>query len=98
MLKRTVVSCVAAAFFGVAVATQTAQARDYYDDDDDIWDMMDPSWWADEFFDDDDDDDWWYYRHPPYNPYWGAPYVQQPRVIVIQPETKPQNPETRLPE
>jgi hypothetical protein len=98
MLKRTIIIFTAAALFWGTIATQTARARDYYDDDDDIWDMMDPSWWADEFFDDDDDDDWWYYRHPPYNPYWGAPYVQQPRVIVIQPETKPQNPETRLPE
>ncbi|HYQ73456.1 MAG TPA: hypothetical protein VET88_16220 [Gammaproteobacteria bacterium] len=78
--------------------TQTAQARDY-DDDDDIWDMMNPAWWADEIFDDDDDDDdWWYYRHHPYNPYWGAPYGQHPRLIVIQPEPEPQNPESRLPE
>ena len=99
MLKRTLVIFVAAAFFSGAAPTQTAQARDYYDDDDDIWDLMDPSWWADEFFDDDDDDDWWYYRRHPYNPYWGGPYVQHPRVIVIQqPKSAPQNPETRLPE
>jgi len=87
----------AAVFCWGTVPTQTAQARDYYDDDDDIWDLMDPSWWADEFFDD-DDDDWRYYRHHPYNPYWGGPYVQHPRIIVIQPETEPQNPGTRLPE
>jgi hypothetical protein len=96
MLKRTVVIIAAAAFYGGAVPTQTAQARDYNDDD--IWDLMDPSWWADEFFD--DDDDWRYYQHRPYSPYWGPPYAQHPRVIVIQPEpeTKPQYPEIDLPE
>ena len=98
MQKTIMVIFVAATLFGGTVPTQTAQARDYYDDDDDIWDMMDPSWWADEFFDDDDDDDWWYYRYHPYSPYWGGPYRQHPQVIVIQPETTPQNPETRLPE
>ena len=99
MLKRTVVICVAAAFFGVAVATQTAQARDYYDDDDDIWDLMDPSWWADEVFDD-NDDDWRYYRHHHYSPYWGSPYSwSRPLyVIVRQPETKQQYPEIAPPE
>jgi hypothetical protein len=92
-----VIFAAAACFWG-SVATQTAQARDYYDDDDDIWDLMDPSWWADEMFDD-DDDDWWYYRYHPYSPYWGSPYVQHPRLIVIQPpETEPQKPEPRLPE
>ena len=97
MLKKTVVIFTAAAFFGGAVPTQTAQARDYYGDDD-IWDLMDPSWWADEFFD--DDDEWRYYRYPPYSPYWGPHYGQKPRVIVIMPEseTKNQNPETRVPE
>ena len=92
MLKRTVVLFAAAAFFGGTVPTQTAQA------DDDIWDLMNPAWWADEMFDDDDDDVWWYYRYHPYSPYWGGPYRQHPQVIVIQPETKPQNPEVRLPE
>ncbi|MEN8204533.1 MAG: hypothetical protein ABFS24_00860 [Pseudomonadota bacterium] len=98
MLKKTVVIFAAAAFFGEAVPTQTAQARDYYDDDE-IWDLMNPSWWADEFFDD-DDDDWRYYQHRPYNPYWGPPYAQHPRIIVIQPEpeTKNQPPEIRVPE
>ena len=93
MLKRTVVIFAAAAFFGGAVPTQTAQAGD------DIWDLMNPSWWADEMFDD-DDDDWRYYRHRLYNPYWGAPYSQYPQVIVIQPEpeTKNQNPDIRVPE
>jgi hypothetical protein len=97
MLKRTVIIFAAAAFFGEAVPTQTAQARDYYDDDD-IWDLMNPSWWADEFFD--DDDDWRYYRRHPYSPYWGPPHVQRPRVIVIQPgsEANNQNPEIRVPE
>ena len=96
MLKKTVVFLAAAAFFGGAVPTQTALARDYYGDDD-IWDLMDPSWWADEFFDDDDE---WHYRHGPYRPYWGIPYGQQPRVIVILPEaeTQNQNPEIRVPE
>jgi hypothetical protein len=98
MLKRSVFVFVTAAFLWGAASTQLAQARDYYDDDDDIWDLMDPSWWADEFFDNDDDDDWWYYRHHPYNPYWGGPYARHPQVIVIQPETQPQTPETRLPE
>jgi hypothetical protein len=98
MPKRTVVVFAAAAFIGGALPTQTAQARD---NDDDIWDLMDPSWWADEIFDDDDDDDdWWYYQQYRYSPYWGGPYSQYPRVIVIlpQPETTDQNPETRLPE
>ena len=88
MLMKSVVIFVAAAFFGGAVPTQTAQARDYYGDDD-IWDLMNPSWWADEFFD--DDDDWRYYRHHPYNPYWGPPYGQHRRVIVIMPETESKN-------
>ena len=94
MLKRTVVTLAAAAFFWGAVPTQTAQARD------DMWDLMNPSWWADKIFDNDHDDDWWYYRHHAYNPYWGGAYVQRPRVIVIQqePDTKEQNPETTLPE
>jgi hypothetical protein len=96
MLKRTVVIFAAAAFIGGAVPTQIAQA------DDDIWDLMNPSWWADEIFDDDDDDDdddWRYSRYHAYSPYWGGPYVQHPRLIVIQqPETEQQNPETRLPE
>jgi hypothetical protein len=95
MQKRTVVIFAAAALFWGTVPTQTVQAKD------DIWDLMDPSWWADEIFDDDDEDDyddWWYYRHHPYSPYWGGPYSQHPRVIVIQPETTEQNPETRLPE
>ena len=98
MLKNTVGIIAAAAFFGGVAPTQTAQARDYYDDDD-MWDLMNPSWWADEFFDD-NDDDWRYYRHGPYNTYWGPPYIQNPQVIVIQPEpeTKSQNPETRVPE
>ena len=93
MLKRTVVIFAAAAFFGGAVPTQTAQAGD------DIWDLMNPSWWADEVFDN-NDDDWRYYRRHHYNPYWGPPYAQHPRVIVIQPEpkTKPQYPEIDLPE
>ena len=48
----------------------------------------------------DDDDDWRYYQHRQYSPHWGPPYVQHPQVIVIQPEpeTKSQNPETRVPE
>jgi len=92
MLKRTVVVFAAAAFFWGSVPTQTAQAGD------DIWDLMNPSWWADKMFDN-DDDDWWHYRHHAYNPYWGAPYAQRPRVIVIQsPETEAQNPDTQLPE
>ena len=91
MLKRTVVILAAAGFFWGTVPTQTAQAGD------DMWDLMDPSWWADKIFDD-DDDDWWYYRNYRYSPYWGAPYAQHPRVIVIQPpETVAQNPETRPP-
>jgi hypothetical protein len=94
MLKRTVVILAAAAFFWGAVPTQTAARAG-----DDIWDLMDPSWWANEIFDD-DDDDWLYYRYHAYNPYWGGPYGQHPRVIVIQqqPDTKEQNPETRPPE
>jgi hypothetical protein len=92
MIKRTVVILAAAAFFWGTVPTQTAQARD------DISDLMDPSWWVDKIFDD-DHDDWRYYRHHAYNRYWGGPYAQQPRVIVIQPpETVAQNPETRPPE
>jgi len=94
MLKRTVVIFAAAAFFGGALPTQTAQAGD------DIWDLMNPSWWADEIFDNNhDDDDWWYYQHYRYGPYWGGAYDQYPQVIVIQqePETA-QNPETRRPE
>jgi hypothetical protein len=93
MLKRTVVILAAAAFFWGTVPTQTAQARD------DMWDLMDPSWWADKIFDD-DDDDWLYYRHPPFRTYWGGPYARRPQVIVIQqqPDTKEQNPATRLPE
>jgi hypothetical protein len=93
MLKRTVVILAAAAFFWGTVPTQTAQARD------DIWDLMDPSWWADKIFDD-DHDDWWYYRYHRYSPYWGGPYGQHPRLIVVlkQPDTKEQNPETRPPE
>jgi hypothetical protein len=91
MLKRTVVILAAAAFFWGTVPTQTAQARD------DIWDLMNPSWWADKMFD--NDDDWRHYRHYAYNPYWGGPYAQRPRVIVIQPpETEAQNPDTRPPE
>ena len=110
MLKRTVVILAAAAFLWVAVPTQTAQARgyyDYYDDDDEFWDLMNPGWWYDEMFD--DDDDWRYYRHHPYNPYWGGPYGWgspygwggpyggRPPVIVIEQQPDPQNPETRLP-
>jgi hypothetical protein len=92
MLTRTVVIFAAAALTWGAVPTQTAQARD------DIWDLMNPSWWADKVFDD-DDDDWWRYRHQAYNPYWSGPYIQHPRVIVIQPpETEAQNPDTRPPE
>jgi hypothetical protein len=93
MLKRTVVICAAAAFFGAAVPTQTAQAGD------DIWDLMDPSWWADEIFDD-NDDDWRYYRRHHYSPYWGAPYVMSRPlyVIVQQPETNKQYPEIHPPE
>jgi hypothetical protein len=98
MFKKTMVLLAAAAFIWITVPNQSVLARDYYDDDDDIWDLMDPSWWADEFFDDDDDDDWWYYRYHPYHPYWGGPHRQHPQVIVIQPETTPQTPETRLPE
>jgi hypothetical protein len=78
MLKRTVVIFTAAAFIGGAVPTQIVQA------DDDIWDLMDPSRWADEIFDNNDDDDWWYYRHHAYSPYWRGPYVQHPRLIVVQ--------------
>ena len=91
MLKRTVVILAAAAFFWGTVPTQTAQAGD------DMWDLMNPSWWADKVFDD-DHDDWLYYRY--HRPYWGAPYGQRPRVIVVlqQPETEAQNPEARLPE
>jgi hypothetical protein len=98
MLKRTVVIVAAATLFWGTIPTQTVQARDYYDDDDDIWDLMNPSWWADEIFDNNDDDDWRHYQHYRYSPYWGGPYVLYPRVIVIQPETTEQNPETRLPE
>lgn len=95
MLKRIGFIAAAVAFFWAAVPGQSALA-----DDDDIWDLMNPGWWYDEIFDDDDDDDdWWYYEHYRYSPYWGGPYSQRPRVIVIQPsETEPQNPETRLPE
>jgi len=93
MLKRTVVILAAAAFFWGIVPTQTAQAGD------DMWDLMNPSWWADKMFDDDHDDGL-YHRYHRYSPYWGAPYGQGPRVIVVlqQPETKAQNPETRPPE
>lgn len=93
MLKRTVVIFAAAAFFGGAVPTQTAQAGD------DIWDLMDPSWWADEIFDD-NDDDWRYYRRHYYSPYWGSPYNwSRPLVVIVrQPETKQQYPEIALPE
>jgi hypothetical protein len=92
MLKRTVVILAAAAFFWGAVPTQTAQARD------NMWDLMNPSWWADKMFDN-DHDDWWRYRHQAFNPYWGGPYAQRPRVIVIAPsETEAQTPETRPPE
>jgi hypothetical protein len=94
MLKRTVVTLAAAAFFWGTVPTQTAQARD------DMWDLMNPSWWADKMFDN-DDDDWLYYRYHRYSPYWGGPYAQRPRLIVIQqqqPDSKEQNPDTRLPE
>jgi hypothetical protein len=94
MPKRTVIIFAAAAFFGVAVPTQTAQAGD------DMWDMMDPSWWYDEFFDDDNDKWWRRYR---YNPYWGAPYgwyppPQEPLVIHIQPEKASQDTEIERPE
>jgi len=96
-----VVIFAAAAFFGGAVPTQTAQARDYYDDydDDEIWDLMNPAWWADEMFDD-DDDDWRRYRHYRHSPYWGVPNRRHPQVIVIQPEpeTTVQTPETRPPQ
>ena len=95
MLNRTVVIFAAAALFWGTVPTQTARAGD------DIWDLMDPSWWANEIFDDDDHyDDWRYSRYPHYSPYWGGPYGQHPRVIVMvqPPETEAQNPETRLPE
>jgi len=93
MLKRTVVIFAAAAFFGGAVPTQTAQAGD------DIWDLMNPSWWADEMFDDNDDDRRYYRRHH-YSQYRGGPYGQyRPQyVILLQPETKEQYPEIRLPE
>jgi len=93
MLKRTVVIFAAAAFFGGAVPTQTAQAGD------DIWDLMDPSWWADEMFDN-NDDDWWYYRRHHYSPYRGVPYGQSRPlyVIVQQPEMKKQYSEIDLPE
>jgi hypothetical protein len=55
-----------------------------------MWDLMNPSWWVDKVFDDDHDNDWWYDRYSPYSPYWGAPYRQRPRVIVVlqQPDTK----------
>jgi hypothetical protein len=93
MLKRTVVIFAAAAFFGGAVPTQTAQAGD------DIWDLMNPSWWADEVFDN-NDDDWRYYRRHHYNPYWGAHYggYRPQYVIVLPSETKEQYPEIDLPE
>jgi hypothetical protein len=93
MLKRTVVIFAAAAFFGGALPTQTAQAGD------DIWDLMNPSWWADEVFDN-NDDDWRYYRRHHYNPYWGGHYgVNRPQyVIVLQSETKEKYPEIDLPE
>lgn len=93
MLKRTVVIFAAAAFFGGAVPTQTAQAGD------DIWDLMDPSWWADEMFDN-NDDDWRYYRRHHYNHYWGGPYGRSGPlyVIVRQPEMKKQYPEINPPE
>lgn len=94
MLKRTVVIFAAATFFWGAAPTQTAQAGD------DIWDLMDPTWWMDEMFDD-DDDDWRRYRHRYANPYWGVPYGWYPppvRVIVQQPETDPQTPETEPPQ
>jgi hypothetical protein len=95
MLKRTVVILAAAAFFGGAAPTQTAQARD------NVWDLMNPSWWADEVFDNNHhDDDWWYYRHHHYGPYGGGPYGWHPQLIVIrqQPDTKNQYPETEPPE
>ena len=94
MLKRTVVIFAAAAFFGGAVPTQTAQAGD------DIWDLMDPSWWADEIFDNNNDDDWWYYRRHRYTPYWGGSYgwSRPLYVIVQQSETKQQYPEIKPPE
>jgi len=94
MLKRTVVIFAAAAFFGGAVPTQTAQAGD------DIWDLMNPSWWADEVFDNNNDDDWRYYRRHHYTPYWGGPGGgNRPLyVIVRQPETKKQYPEIKPPE
>jgi len=93
MLKRTVVIFAAAAFFGGAVPTQTAQAGD------DIWDLMNPSWWADEVFDN-NDDDWRYYRRHYYNPYWGAHYGgNRPQYVIVLPsETKEQYPEIDLPE
>jgi hypothetical protein len=93
MLKRTVVIFAAAAFFGGAVPTQTAQAGD------DIWDLMNPSWWADEMFDD-NDDDWRYYRRHHYAPYWGGPYggSRPLYVIVRQPDNNIQYPEIDLPE
>ena len=93
MLKRTVVIFAAAAFFGGAVPTQTAQAGD------DIWDLMNPSWWADEMFDD-NDDDWRYYRRHHYAPYWGSPYggSRPLYVIVRQPDNNIQYPEIDLPE
>jgi hypothetical protein len=94
MLKRTVVVLAAAAFLWGAVPTQTAARTG-----DDIWDLMDPSWWADKIFDNDDNDGL-YYRHRAYSPYWGAPYAQRPRLIVIQqqPDTEEQNPVTEPPE
>jgi len=93
MLKRTVVIFAAAAFFGGAVPTQTAQAGD------DIWDLMNPSWWADEVFDN-NDDEWRYYRRHHYNPNWGGHYGgNRPQyIIVLQSETKEQYPEIDLPE
>ena len=92
MIKKSVVIFAVAAFLGGAVPAQIAQAGD------DIWDLMNPAWWADEMFD--DDDDWRYYRRHHYAPYWGGPYGRPGPmyVIVQQPDTNQQYPETDLPD
>jgi hypothetical protein len=101
MVSKTIVAAAAAAAIGLGAVVLPSVARA-----DGIFDLMNPFEW---FFGDDDWDDWRYrsaYGGGPYGwggPHgWGGPYgygaQQNPRVVVVMPETAPSQTAPRLPE
>lgn len=103
MVSKAIVAAATAAAIGLGAVVLPSAARA-----DGIFDMMNPFEW---FGDDGDRDDWRYHRGRygwagPYGlggPYgWGGPYgyaaQQNPRVVVVMPETDQSQAAPRLPE